>query len=52
MAYKQVKLLPMSNKVLDGMVKKNNDLYPNKKTNRQELVNELILSEAIKRGVE
>ena len=52
MAYKQVKLLPMSDRVLEKMLDKEKELYPNKKINKQGLVNELILKAAINMGIE
>ena len=52
MAYKQVKLLPMTDKVIDKMLERRKELYPTLKVNKQRLVNELILKAAIEMGVE
>lgn len=48
---KQVKLLPMSDRVLEKMLIREKELYPNKKVNKQGMVNELILKAAINMGV-
>jgi len=47
MAYKQVKLLPLADRELEKLVERKKALYPNKKINKQSLVNELILMAAI-----
>mgnify|MGYP003651826943 CR=1 FL=1 len=49
---KQVKLLPMSNKLLDKMIEKRKEMHPAWKVNKQGLVNALILTAAIEMGVE
>ena len=51
MAHKQVRLLPMSDKVLDKMVAIEKAHYPNRKVNKQIIVNELILKAAINLGI-
>lgn len=41
----------MSDKVLGKMIIREKELYPNKKINKQGLVNELILKAAINMGI-